>query len=63
MSHIVTTQLEEVLTTQYMNLYDHLKTFIKLELENRTKVELNILKWKIRKMLTRLIQLRNRKCH
>ena len=36
MSHIMTTQLEEVLTTQYMNLYDHLKTFMKLELENRT---------------------------
>ena len=40
MSHIVTTQLEEVLTTQTLNLYYHLKTFMKLELENRTKVEL-----------------------
>ena len=40
MSHIMTTQLEEVLTTQTLNLYDHLKTFMKLELENRTKVEL-----------------------
>ena len=36
----MTTQLEEVLTTQLSNLYDHLKTFIKLELKNRTKVEL-----------------------
>ena len=40
MSHIVTTQLEEVLTTQTLNLYDHLKIFMKLEVENRTKVEL-----------------------
>ena len=40
MSHIMTTQLEEILTTQLSNLYDHLKTFIKLEFENRTKVEL-----------------------
>ena len=39
MSPIVTTLLEEVLTTQYMNLYDHSKTFMKLELENSTKVE------------------------
>ena len=37
----MTTQLEEVLTThQYTNLYDHLKNFNKLELENGTKVEL-----------------------
>ena len=36
----MTTQLEEVLTTQTLNLYDHLKAFMKLKLENRTKVGL-----------------------
>ena len=40
-SQIVTTQLEEVLTTHtHINLYDHLRNFTKLELESRTKVEL-----------------------
>ena len=33
----MTTQLEEVLTTQTLNLYDHLKTFMKLELETELK--------------------------
>ena len=41
MSHIVTTQLEEVLTTHlYTNLNDHLKYFTKSELEIIIKVDL-----------------------